>query len=99
MWPVAGGSRGAGLPVGGTMDEAEAQRGAGAACFIVELERRLRFLTGREISMIDDLLASVAPFGEVRLAVQKGRLRFVSSVKSQDALELSGKASPRKGKA
>lgn len=58
----------------------------------LELERRLRFLTPREINMIDDLLISVAPFGEVRLAVQKGRLRFLSSLKSHDALQLMGAA-------
>jgi hypothetical protein len=56
------------------------------------LERRLSFLNAREITMIDDLLAAVAPFGEVRLAVRKGRLRFVSSVKSHDALQLTGEA-------
>jgi hypothetical protein len=59
--------------------------------FMLQLERRLRFLTPKEINVIDDLLASVAPFGEVRLAVQKGKLRFVSSVKSHDAFELTGK--------
>ena len=58
---------------------------------MLKLERGLKFLTPREITMIDDLLSSVAPFGEVRLAVQKGRLRFVSSVKSHDALQLAGK--------
>jgi len=60
--------------------------------FMLQLERRLRFLTAKEINVIDDLLTSVAPFGEVRLAVQKGKLRFVSSVKSHDAFELTGKA-------
>jgi hypothetical protein len=59
--------------------------------FMLQLERRLRFLTPKEINVIDDLLSSVAPFGEVRLAVQKGKLRFVSSVKSHDAFELTGK--------
>jgi len=59
--------------------------------FSLQLERRLRFLTPKEINVIDDLLTSVAPFGEVRLAVQKGKLRFVSSVKSHDAFELTGK--------
>lgn len=41
-----------------------------------------------------DLLTSVSPFGEVRLAVAKGRLRLVSSVKSHDALQFTGGASP-----
>ncbi|HET7011082.1 MAG TPA: hypothetical protein VFI11_09930 [Anaerolineales bacterium] len=63
---------------------------AGARC-VLQLEHGLRFLTPKEINVIDDLLASVAPFGEVRLAVQKGKLRFVSSVKSHDAFQLTGK--------
>ncbi len=73
------------------MDNAKASTGGGVVRCTLELERRLSFLNAREITMIDELLASVAPFGEVRLAVQKGRIRFVSSVKSQDALRLTGK--------
>jgi hypothetical protein len=38
-------------------------------------------------------VTSVSPFGEVRPAVQKGRLRFVSSVKSHDALQLIAESS------
>jgi len=64
----------------------------GVGHYMLELERRLRFLTPKEINVIDDLLASVSPFGEVRLAVQKGKLRFVSSVKSHDAFQLTGKS-------
>jgi len=60
----------------------------------LELEHRPSFLGAREILMIDDLLRSVAPFGEVRLEVRKGRLRYVSSVKSHDALQMTGEASP-----
>lgn len=71
------------------MDKAKAPKGAGVAHATLELDHRLSFLNAREITMIDDLLKSVAPFGEVRLMVQKGRLRFVSSVKSHDALELA----------
>lgn len=59
---------------------------------MLELDRRLKFLSPREITVIDDLLASVSPFGEVHLAVQKGKLRFVSSVKSHDAFQLTGKS-------
>lgn len=79
------------------MDNAKASTGGGVARWTLELDRRLSFLNAREITMIDELLASVAPFGEVRLAVQKGRIRFVSSVKSQDALRLTGKP-PARGK-
>jgi hypothetical protein len=32
--------------------------------------------------MIDHMLAAVAPSGEVRLTIKKGRLRFISSTKS-----------------
>jgi len=76
------------------MDNAKRPVGGGIAHWTLELERRLSFLSAREITMIDDLLASVSPFGEVRLAVQKGRLRFVSSVKSHDALQLIAESSP-----
>lgn len=51
---------------------------------IVDMGKRLLFLSGREISMIDEMLATVSPFGEVRLVVQKGRLRFVSSTTKHD---------------
>jgi hypothetical protein len=73
------------------MDNNAARKESAAGPLVVKLERRLKFLTAREITMIDDLLSSIGPFGEVRLAVQKGRLRFVSSVKSHDALQLTGK--------
>ena len=72
------------------MEKAKQGLGSRAAPWTLELDHRLSFLTARQIHMIDDLLTSVAPFGEVRLAVQKGRLRFVSSVKSHDALQLAG---------
>ena len=75
------------------MDKVKRSVEGGVAHRTLDPERRLTFLSAREITMIDDLLVSVAPFGEVRLAVQKGRLRFVSSVKSQDALQLTGEAS------
>jgi hypothetical protein len=51
----------------------------------------LRFLSPKDIKMIDEMLADVAPFGEVRLTVQKGRLRFVASTKSFDAFKWSSK--------
>ena len=76
------------------MDKVKRSVDGGLAHWTLDLERRLSFLNAREITMIDDLLVSVSPFGEVRLAVQKGRLRFVSSVKSHDALQLTGEASP-----
>ena len=51
------------------------------------LDRKLSFLTAREVMMIDDLLASLGAWGEVHLTVQKGKLRFISSTRSFDALK------------
>lgn len=40
-----------------------------------------------QISMIDEALGSLGEFGEVRLVVEKGRLRFVVTQRSYDALK------------
>ncbi len=50
----------------------------------VELERPLRFLSAKEIGMIDKFLAMIDDDGELRLVVQKGRLRFVTRTKDID---------------
>lgn len=55
----------------------------------IQLEA-LKFLTPREIAFIDDLLASVGDFGEVRLEVKNGKLRFASRTESVDALKWDG---------
>jgi hypothetical protein len=47
----------------------------------------LCFLTPHQIAMIDEALASIGEFGEVRLVVEKGRLRFVLAQHSVDALK------------
>lgn len=49
--------------------------------------KHLKFLSPRQVRMIDDLLASVGKFGEVRLEVKDGRLRFASKTESMDALK------------
>ena len=54
----------------------------------VKLERSLRFLTPRQIKLIDEMLDSVTPFGEVILRVQKGRLSCIAKSKSYDAMKL-----------
>ena len=46
-----------------------------------------RFLQGHQIAMIDEALHSLGDFGEVRLVVEKGRLRFLVTQKSFDALK------------
>ena len=45
------------------------------------------FLQPHQIAMIDEALRSLGQFGEVRLIVEKGRLRFVVTQKSFDALK------------
>ena len=47
----------------------------------------LKFLRQSQIHMIDDALMEVGKFGEVRLIVTKGRLRFVVTQRSHDALQ------------
>jgi hypothetical protein len=55
----------------------------------------LKFLEIQQVSMVDEALSSLGEYGEVRLIVEKGRLRFLITQKSFDALkwqpgELSG---------
>lgn len=47
------------------------------------LERPLRCLSVRQIHAIDDALASVGAYGEVRLIQNGGKLRFIQILKSQ----------------
>ena len=47
----------------------------------------LKFLGPEQILMIDEALASLNEFGEIRLVVEKNRLRFVITQKSYDALK------------
>ena len=52
-------------------------------------ERRhkpLRFLRSSQIEMIDEALSAVGDYGEVRLVIDNGRLRFVVIQDSHDAL-------------
>ena len=46
-----------------------------------------RFLQSHHIEMIDEALASLGEFGEVRLVVEKGRLRFLVTQRSFDTLK------------
>jgi hypothetical protein len=55
---------------------------------LVKLDRRLRFLTPNQIEMIDEMLDSVTPYGEVTLRVQKGKLRCIAKSKSYDAIKM-----------
>lgn len=51
-----------------------------------ETAQTARFLHARQIAMIEEALASLGAYGEVRLVVENGRLRFVVTSKSFDAL-------------
>jgi hypothetical protein len=46
-----------------------------------------RFLNPEQIAMIDEALSSLGPYGEVRLVVEKGRLRFLVTQKSIDTFK------------
>lgn len=46
-----------------------------------------KFLQPRQIAMIDEALHSLGEYGEVRLIVEKGRLRFLVQQKSFDTLK------------
>ncbi len=46
-----------------------------------------RRLTKQQVAMIEEALRALGDFGEVRLVVEKGRLRFIVTQKSYDALK------------
>lgn len=50
----------------------------------LSLDRPLKFLSKRDVQAIDNALAAVGPFGEVRLIKNRGRLRFIQTVRSED---------------
>ena len=54
-----------------------------------ELKRNpiLSFLNQRQVKMIDEALSALGDYGELRLVVEKGRLRFIVTQKSFDALK------------
>jgi hypothetical protein len=47
----------------------------------------LEFLDPRQVLMVDEALNSLGDYGEVRLVVEKGRLRFVITQRSFDTLK------------
>lgn len=63
-------------------------RDQGSGPIHILLERRLRFLSAHQISIIDNILKEISPFGEVRMRVEKGELCFVAQTKSYDAFKL-----------
>jgi hypothetical protein len=49
--------------------------------------RLLSFLDQQQVIMIDEALSTLGEYGELRLIVEKGRLRFLVTQKSFDALK------------
>jgi hypothetical protein len=43
-----------------------------------------RYLTSQQVQMIEEALCSLGEYGEVRLIVEKGRLRFLVTQRSFD---------------
>jgi len=54
---------------------------------LIQASDTLKFLSDSQARMIDEALTAVGEFGEVRLVVQKGRIRYVVIEKSHDALK------------
>ncbi len=50
----------------------------------------LQFLQPVQISIIDQALAQVGNYGEVRLVVEKGKLRYIEVAHSMDVLKIQG---------
>lgn len=60
--------------------------------------RSLGFLSPSQIQMIDEALSAVGEYGEVQLVVEKGRLRFVVTQDSHDALQWQPGEMRKRGK-
>jgi hypothetical protein len=57
-----------------------------AAPSTLTLEKPLKVLTLGQIQKIDDTLAGLGPFAEVRLIKNRGKLRFIQKVESESML-------------
>ena len=58
---------------------------------ILTLDRPLSVLKFEHIRQIDDALAELGPFGEVRIIKQRGKLRFIQKMESENITEESEK--------
>ncbi len=50
--------------------------------------RRIKMLQAPQIELIENALQQIGDYGEVRLVVEKGRLRYIEVAKSMDVLKL-----------
>jgi hypothetical protein len=61
----------------------------------IESDHSSSQLTLDQIAMINESLSSVGEYGEVRLVIEKGQIRFIEVVQSHDALKWRpGKINP-----
>jgi hypothetical protein len=58
---------------------------------VLKLDRPLGVLKSKHIRQIDEALAELGPFGEVRIIKQRGKLRFIQKVESMSITEGSEK--------
>jgi hypothetical protein len=56
---------------------------------ILTLDRPLSILRPEHIRQIDDALAELGPFSEVRIIKQRGKLRLIQKVESMNIVEES----------
>lgn len=54
------------------------------------LSEPLKVLTPEQVLQVDPALASIGPFGEVRLVKVNGQLQFIQQLQSRDLLRSSG---------
>lgn len=50
--------------------------------------RSIKMLQTPQIELIENALQQIGDYGEVRLVVEKGRLRYIEVAKSMDVLKL-----------
>ncbi len=51
---------------------------------VPRLEDELTFLTRQTARRVDEALSRLGPYGEVRLIVVRGRLRFIQTMRSEE---------------
>lgn len=54
---------------------------------VIGVQSATRFLTPQQVAMIEEALGSLGEYGELRLIIEKGRLRYIVTQKSFDAMK------------
>jgi hypothetical protein len=68
----------------------EDQRNRSLPVPAARLEDELGFLTRQTVRRVDEALCRLGPYGEVRLVVVKGHLRFIQTVRSEEVAPPGG---------